>query len=185
MGKEKLFEISKNISPQKDTGKYCYFGWEGKSVFALKSYADGYKYAAEVIYEKLKDKENCIPYRECLIYPFCFNYRHMMELLITYLALKYCNKKIEYIIKNGHSLLKNWESIKDEIQSILSSTKIDVLDNYIRQMHDFDTCSERMRYPFSKKNNEHNNSTFLDIENLYTKMTEFCDIINELENNAF
>ncbi|WP_404812670.1 hypothetical protein ACIRNY_04180 [Capnocytophaga canimorsus] len=169
--------------------QFSHFGWEGKGTFAFFLYAESYKSAAELLYEKMKIGNNADI--DTLIYPLCFNYRHCMEMLLKYLYIKYSRTDengLKTFLNANHNLDKIWGDVKpileQNINKVDSRIDIDIIESYVKQMHDFDDKSMRMRYPITKKLEANNKTELrLDYHNFHIEMLHFYNSILQLDGD--
>lgn len=202
--KQKMNKISKNdilfeLYDSKKTPEFkddfSHFGWEGMNSFAFFTYADGYRIAAESIFEKFKKSNGDFSVMDSIAYPLCFNYRHMMELLIKYLHLKYVRYETkDDLIQSGlfkkHILNDLWNMTKKHIEQLQnrasSSVDIEAITHYIDEMNNFDYGSFNMRYPIYVKNKELYSSiaeTHLIVPRFHEKMQAFFNAIVQLDDD--
>lgn len=188
----KFYELNElaNISNE----QFSHFGWEGKGALAFFMYAESYKRAGELLYEKMKTGNNGD--RDALIYPLCFNYRHCMEMLLKFLYIKYSKTNEEGIKKfldKGHYLDKIWKELKPilemNINKVSTKVDIDVIEKYVKEMHYFDEGSMRMRYPITKKLTSNNDGNLrMDFHNFHNQMLAFynsiCQIDYDIDNQV-
>lgn len=185
----KLNELA-NISNE----QFSHFGWEGKGALAFFMYAESYKRAGELLYEKMKTGNNGD--RDALIYPLCFNYRHCMEMLLKFLYIKYSKtneEEIKKFLDKGHYLDKIWKELKPilemNINKVSTKVDIDVIEKYVKEMHYFDEGSMRMRYPITKKLTSNNDGNLrMDFHNFHNQMLAFynsiCQIDYDIDNQV-
>ena len=205
-----MFTISKNDTlfeqydcenPQKYKDDFSHFGWEGMTPLAFYTYADGYRIAADAIFEKFQNSKGDFAVLDSIVYPLCFNYRHMMELLIKYLHLKYVHYGTkDDLIKSGilsnHDLINLWDKTKaiiEQLQSRVSSNvDIEAVTHYVNEMNKFDSGSFNMRYPVSvirEKTNQITNKKLtpsiaenrLIVPLFHEKMQAFFNAIKRLD----
>ena len=186
----KFYELNElaNISNE----QFSHFGWEGKGTLAFLVYAESYKRAGELVYEKMKIGSNSD--RDALIFPLCFNYRHCMEMLLKFLFIKYSKKDEEGIKKfldTNHDLNKIWNYLKPilEININKVDTKVDInlIESYVKEMHTFDKQSMKMRYPITKQLTPNNDGDLrMDFHNFHSQMLAFykaiCQIDFDIDN---
>lgn len=188
----KFYEPNELVNIRDD--QFSHFGWEGKGAFAFFMYADSYKKAGEVLYEKMKTGNNGD--RDALIYPLCFNYRHCMEMLLKFLYIKYSktdNEGVKKFLDKGHYLDKIWKELKPilemNINKVSTKIDIDVIEKYVKEMHYFDERSMRMRYPITKKLTSNNDGNLrMDFHNFHNQMLAFynsiCQIDYDIDNQV-
>lgn len=164
-------------------GDFSYFGEEGNNSMAFEKYAYGYKNGADAIYEKLCAPESPISLLDTLVFPLCFMYRHMVELLIKYLYRKHSyvnDEKFKKFLDKKHNLMSLWDATKPFITNLQKGIKTSVdiasIEHYVKTFDEFDVGSFRMRYPVDKKLSNSNKSILrLDFHNLHNKMNAFYD----------
>ena len=124
-----LFELYDSKKTPESKDDFSHLGWEGMNSFAFFTYADGYRIAAESIFEKFKKSNGDFSVMDSIAYPLCFNYRHMMELLIKYLHLKYVRYETkDDLIQSGlfkkHILNDLWDMTKKHIEQLQNRVSI-------------------------------------------------------------
>jgi hypothetical protein len=166
-------------------GRYSFFGNDFGSVIGFRQYIDGYIFAVKLLN---KQYISCETYRidihDSIVYPLCFNYRHIVELYIKYLYFKYSptntSDKETFIKRVGHKLTKAWTKTKPCVKLLLRKVKtpvdISLFDDFIDQIDTFDGDSFRMRYPIKRDLSPvHNGPLKLDIVGMHRKMISlFC-----------
>jgi hypothetical protein len=114
-------------------------------------YSEGYKKAGEQLYDL------CITnsfYLNTIIYPLVFNYRQFVELRLKELILmgyKYLNKPNDFA--DEHSLIKLWNTYKNEILPLIDTIDQAIIINVeriISQFNSEDPDSMSFRYPVSR-----------------------------------
>jgi hypothetical protein len=171
--------------------KYAAFGFPLGTLADFDSYISGYRCAAESIYQKFAESsiyDNDV--HDILVFPLCFLYRHMVELIIKYLFIKYSNQCVDeirrFIKDSSHKLTKAWEGTRPYIENLLSKFpssdfKLDVLEGIIEHIDDFDGDSMRMRYPITKElQATNNNPVLLDVKQLHNGMMDFVDDLQKM-----
>lgn len=187
---DKLFVFYENDKLPRDK-RYSYFGNNFGTVSGFSQYIDGYIFAVKALYNEFI---SCKNYRndilDTLIYPMCFNYRHIIELYIKYLYFKYSETddadKSRFVSQVSHKLNKAWIEAKPLLMPLLSkigsSIDITLFDEFINEIDDFDTDSFRMRYPIKKDlTYVHPTSVKLDVIGLHRKMIELFNLFKRLD----
>lgn len=193
------FYTSEELS-EVESSDFSYFGWEGKNEFAFFSFAEGYKYSADAIFEKFINSAGNFAIIDTLVYPLCYAFRHCMEMQIKYLYVKYSGateEDLKLFLNSNHNLNESWKKVKPILtagkKKVGSRINIGALEHYIQEMTRFDPISMRMRYPVDKRLEKHNSQIFrLDVPDFYKKMTAFYhamrqidyDIDNQIESQA-
>lgn len=159
---------------------------KGNSSFAFESFALGYKNGADAIYDKFCESNGEWSILDTIVYPLCFLYRHMTEILIKYMykELSKCSDdEFKRFLKNGsHNLIDLWKTTQPFIEQlrmrVKTSVSLDAIVHYIDEISKFDPTSYRMRYPVDKELRNTNEGIIrLDIHNLHSKMTDFYDSV--------
>lgn len=178
-------------APYKDV---AYYGWQGDMLSSFWAYFSGFELASKSLQKDFIDGDHS--FKDYIVYPLFFNYRHMTELLIKFLYIKYSNcneQELKNFIDNGHKLCKCWNDVKPHLQPLLdrqmSKYDLESVDYYINEIENQDPLSFNMRYPINKKLEiVHSSSKRLDVINFSDKMNSFvryikdidCDIDNQL-----
>ena len=187
---EKLFiYYDENKIPKH--GRYSYFGNDFGSVTGFNQYIDGYILAVKFLFEKYSScKEFRMDILDTIVYPLCFNYRHIVELYIKYFYFKYSKtndaEKEIFIEKVSHRLNKAWKKTRPFLQPLLYkiNNPIDIMlfNDFINQIDAFDTDSFRMRYPIKKNlSSVHTGPVKLDVVGLHHKMMQLFDLFHRLD----
>lgn len=173
-------------------GKYSYFGNDFGTVEGFNQYINGYIFAVQAIYnDYISCEETRIDKLDTLIYPLCFNYRQVIELYIKYLYFKYASTgnddKITFIKTVSHKLNEAWMQVKPHLLPVLSKINsnidINIFDEFINEIDNFDSDSFRMRYPIKKDlSSVHSKSVKLDVVGLNNKMMDLFDLFKSLDN---
>lgn len=191
MGKssdDKLFHFFKD-GQSLHGRKFSYFAWESSYIHSFSIYIDGYINAAAMIIEEYKKAtENAV--LDSVVYPLCFIYRHIIELYIKYFYFKFTNEdddeKMDFIRKENHGLQSAWSKTKLHILPLYTKIEcnvdLEIIDNYVKQMDDFDSTSIRMRYPIKKDlSRTHQNHARLDVLSLHDKIMQIVNMFQQLE----
>lgn len=125
-----------------------------------------------------------------LFIPMCYVYRNAIELGLKRILIEECHLNIDKINKimkkKGHSISGIWNSIKSEIKGAATlSTEYEMLENaqrYIEAFHDFDSTSNKFRYPFDKKMEPYfPTSTKFDSINIASCFEELCNFLEGVD----
>lgn len=120
----------------------------------------------------------------------CYVYRNAIELGLKRILIEECHLNIDKINKimkkKGHSISGIWNSIKSEIKGAATlSTEYEMLENaqrYIEAFHDFDSTSNKFRYPFDKKMEPYfPTSTKFDSINIASCFEELCNFLEGVD----
>lgn len=160
--------------------RYSYFGTNFGDVNGFIEYIDGYIFAVNALFDEYS---SCDKHRndvlDTIIYPLCFNYRHIVELYIKYFYFKYSvandAEKVCFIKHVSHRLNRAWNETRPHVQRLLQkiSNPIDItlFDDFINQIDAFDSDSFRMRYPIKTDLTPvHSAPVKLDVVGLHHKM---------------
>lgn len=148
-------------------------------------YTEGYRIASKAIYEYCI-KEPCYQYN--LIYPFVFNCRQFLELIMKEIitlgyGYEYMNKK-EKTFSDNHDLQELWKILRSDIlQKVSKKTFKEELDRVEKLIHEFnshDPKSMFFRYPLTKapKREESTIIQIIDIENFYRVFDKLSNWLN-------
>ncbi|WP_026477825.1 hypothetical protein [Alkaliphilus transvaalensis] len=173
-------------------GTYSYYGWQDSLGLAFYGYIEGYKNGADELIDIALEagKKGRIDVLDTFIYPIIFLYRQVMELCLKNIYLKYAEvspeEKIKYINKVGHDLKKSWVYVKPIIIKYSATDEdkksVDIAEQYVNQMNDFDPTSFGFRYPTDKKVElNHKNWVYIDLPNLKQKMDKFYNYYNGVD----
>lgn len=177
-------------------GRYSYFGNFFGTVTGFNQYIEGYIFAVKALYDEyISCDSSRIDILDTLIYPLCFNYRHIVELYIKYLYFKFSGTndadKKNFVNNVRHNLNSAWSTVKPCLIPLLSkinsSIDLTLFDEFVCEIDRFDTSSFRMRYPVDRSLNPvHSKSVKLDVVGLHSKMLDlfdsFCNLDYELDN---
>lgn len=162
---------------------FSHIGWEGTDFDSLEIRADGFWNAAQVIYDRMdkpKEDDSTIAFVDSLFYPFCFLFRHFLELYLKSIFFKFTSdmeEKKNFMNEHRHNLVALWKVVKPILSKgkkhVGSSVNIGDIENYIVQFNAFDRDSMTMRYPMDKKLHPHlKDQMRIDFRALYSKMNE-------------
>lgn len=122
-----------------------------------------------------------------LFLPMCYLFRNAIELGLKRILLEDCEIKYDNALAimrdKKHSVLGLWNKIKDEISEKSNAPKSDTtmedVDKYIIQLHDFDSCSSKFRYPVGKDLKFHfPREVKLSVENIAKCFNELCTFLD-------
>lgn len=117
-------------------------------------YSEGYKEAGNKLWEFCTENRF---YANTLIYPMVFNYRQFLELRLKELIIMgYKYLGINQDFSDEHSLIKLWNTYKNEILPDIEKIDEQLLDNMERlicQFNSEDPKSMSFRYPVTKAPN--------------------------------
>lgn len=186
MFEEKLIWIEKGdkiFSEGKNPEEYAYFGWQaGMGVdVAYAGYIDGYKKGADTLVEYSLSmlKEGRIDVADTYVFPICFMYRQFVELALKSIYVIYSGDDDVTQEKNikrvSHDLTKIWAIVRPIIEkNSLAEDDIDIAEDYVSQMHEYEKTSFEFRYPTEKNGNMiHEKWKYLDLVNLKERMEAF------------
>lgn len=141
--------------------KFSHVGYSNSIGFDFESYLIGYAKACELISNQYKIVSSK-SYKELdtLFYPLMFLYRHTVELWIKFLFVEYSFEDKDVLKtfweKNGHKLIKSWDSTKQYLEKPLldhsSSVDLKYIRDCINEIDEFDKLSMRNRFPIDKNN---------------------------------
>lgn len=165
--------------------EYAYFGWQSSMGLGVMyyGYITGYKEAADTLvdYSLSSLTKGQIGIADMYVFPICFMYRQFMELALKSIYVCFSSdddtKKEKNINKVSHNLEKTWKIVRPIIEkySLEEEKKdIDVAEDYILQMHNYQKSSFEFRYP-TEKNGKiiHEKWQYIDLVNLKDKMERF------------
>jgi hypothetical protein len=180
----KYYSGVEDINPN----SFSHFGWEGQGSFAFDTYASGYKSGADAVYDKFCDEKGNYAELDTLVYPLCFMYRHMTELLVKYLYFKYSLKsdnELKKFLNKNHKLIELWKEtvpfLSQLQQRVKTTVDLKAISHYITEISNFDPDSFSMRYPITKKLNANNSEKKLDIPNLHERMEDFYNAVMQFD----
>ena len=159
--------------------EFSHFGWEGGIEAKFYGYMKGYKEAADSLIENAVSSQDFSKI-DTVIYPVCFLYRQYLELVMKIIYLSYSEdtKEIKFnVLKDiNHSLIKIWNKIKPYLEEEASKNELNdikVVEEYIKQFHEFDRSSFTFRYPITKDLRKViNGQKRVNLPNLQVRMDE-------------
>jgi len=131
-----------------------YGAWLKKPSNKFFLYSEGYKEAGNKLWDICTEERF---YANTLIYPMVFNYRQFLELRLKELIImgyNYLDKEQDF--SDEHSLLKLWNTYRNEIISEIEKIDDQLLNNVERLISQFnseDPKSMSFRYPVTKAPN--------------------------------
>lgn len=119
------------------------------------AYVEAYADTADCLYKYMDEKHIL---QESFFIPMCYLYRNAVELAIKQILFEECNYTLQNAAKilndKKHSILGLWNSIKSEVQRHANVSDEDStirnVEQYIKQLHDIDSTSDKFRYPCNK-----------------------------------
>jgi hypothetical protein len=114
-------------------------------------YSEGYKEAGKKLWEYCSENRF---YSNTLIYPLVFNYRQFLELRLKELIImgyKYLDSEKDF--SDEHSLIRLWNTFRNEILPEIEQIDKEILDNVERVLSQFnseDPQSMAFRYPVTR-----------------------------------
>ena len=137
---------------------------------------------------------------DTLIYPLFFNYRHSIETYLKALFFNHGNhtdEEKQIFLKKGHNLQSLWSNLRPTLNAgkkhVGSSVNLIAIEDYIKEINQFDPDSMVMRYPVSKdlKNNK-GRQYRIDFMHFGKSMDKLCnnlrligyDISNQMDEIA-
>lgn len=152
----------------KDEESPDYGAWLKNPANKFFLYSEGYKEAGKKLWEFCIENRF---YSNTLIYPLVFNYRQFLELRLKELIImgyKYLDTKEDFA--DEHSLLKLWNTYRNEILPDIENIEKSILDNVERIISQFNTedpKSMSFRYPVTRGPNrkESLNRETIDLHN--------------------
>jgi hypothetical protein len=159
--------------------EFSHFGWEGGIEPKFDGYMRGYKKAADLLIESAIKTQD-ISIIDTIIYPVCFLYRQYLELAIKNIYISYSEDNLTEkanVFKNmNHDLIKTWNKIKPYLQEEADDIELDgieIVEDYIKQFHEFDRSSYTFRYPITKSLTEViNDQKRVNLTELKSRMNE-------------
>lgn len=150
---------------------------EGTYFPYVTSYQECGEFLKNVISEKGKNN---------LFMPMCYLYRNAVELGLKKIIVESSSldreDALKAIRKKKHSFLGLWNKISDEVRNLAydsSDPTVDYVEQYINNFHEFDTSSDKFRYPCNKDLGVYfSTPTKLDLENV---SDSFVELINFLD----
>lgn len=180
-----------NVEIFKTGGNYYEFahiGWDKSLSMQFHGYIEGYKNAADILIEHAISTKN-IKTLDTFIFPICFLYRQTIELQMKDIYLNYSGdtkkEKKDVLKKKGHSLIGIWNKLKPVITEDASDSEIEelkIVEEYIKQFHEFDLKSDMFRYPINNDLElffKHENR--LNLPNLKDRMNELYNFFSGVD----
>ena len=190
MGNKLFIYLTPEETASKNSCEFSHIGWEGKGPLAFCLLADNYKNAADILFDKMTKANGKFSIVDSLTYPLCFLYRHSLEIFLKYLYLKYSGCDEEgfkaYLNKAQHNLSKSWLEVKPFLskgkKKFGTKANIGLIEDYVKEMQDFDQESMRMRYPISKNlEPQHPTAIRLDIYNFHNCIEELFHHLKQID----
>ena len=163
--------------------------YSGPDFYGNMQYINGYVMAVTSLYNAyVSAGADRIDVLDSLVYPLCFNYRHVVELYIKYFYLKYSNAVEKDIIKNvSHNLTRAWGKTKPCVEVLLrkieSKLDLSLIDKFVSEIELFDRDSSLMRFPYKiDLSPVHATSVRLDIIHLHEKMMGLYEYFRRIDD---
>lgn len=142
--------------------------------------AHGYKLSADIVIRQIEQNLECKCYRDQLVFPVVFLYRHYLELslkAIVEIGGELLDRPTQP--KKSHALDELWEQCKSIlIESHPDDPVIDLenVQEQIRQFTEIDSRSTAFRYPENAKADV--TKTQIDLENLSAVMEKIGNFLD-------
>ena len=168
---------------------FSHFGWEGNGAFSFATISDGYWEAAKIILREMDSNIHKIEIIDTLIYPLFFNYRHSIEAYLKALYFNHGNhtdEEKQNFLKKGHNLQSLWNHLQPTLNAgkkhVGSSVNLIAIEDYIKEINQFDPDSMVMRYPVSKdlKNNK-GRQYRIDFMHFGKSMDKLCNDLRQID----
>lgn len=122
-----------------------------------------------------------------LFFPMCYMYRNAIELGLKRIIMESSQidrkKALKILKRKKHSILSLWNSIVDEVKKYTSEATLNDVSNYIKEIHDLDTYSDKFRYPCNKKLHIiFDKEVTLDIKNISSCFIELCNFLDYVDS---
>ena len=126
---------------------------------------------------------------DTLIYPLFFNYRHSIEAYLKALYFNHGNhtdEEKQKFLKKGHNLQSLWNHLQPTLNAgkkhVGSSVNLIAIEDYIKEINQFDPDSMVMRYPVSKdlKNNK-GRQYRIDFMHFGKSMDKLCNDLRQID----
>jgi hypothetical protein len=147
-------------------------------------YVKAYTDSADYLYEYIKNNNEL---KDTLFIPMCYLYRNGIELAMKEILFEECSYNFQDAIKllkeRKHSIVRLWNSIKADIERHANApdedTTIQNVEEYIDQLHEIDSTSDKFRYPTNKNLELHfKNVRKLDIQNVAKFFGDLISFLN-------
>lgn len=150
-------------------------------------YIKAYKESAKHLYKKIYKHSDL---KNILFIPMCYLYRNTIELSLKQIYFEECSSPFQETIKNmkkkKHSILGLWNLIKNEIEYHADAPKEDKtiknVEQYIKELHNYDGASDKFRYPTNKYLNIHfkknKNLDIKNVNNFFNELESFLDSVD-------
>ncbi len=117
-------------------------------------------------------------------------YRNAIELGLKRIIMESSQidrkKALKILKRKKHRILGLWNSIVDEVKKYTSEATLNDVSNYIKEIHDLDTYSDKFRYPCNKDLHIFfENEVTFDIENIsfcFIELSNFLDYVDSKIN---
>jgi hypothetical protein len=153
---------------------------------AISAYADGQKYAADIICSKVIEDRNSL---DTLIYPICSLYRQYIELRLKEIIRDgYIVFKINRGVPKHHKLFELWKEVKGIASRLWPDESGNVLENLEHLIEEFDTVdfdSQDFRYPTKKDGSRTlTGITHINVRNLRDVMGRIANLLDGISCGA-
>lgn len=153
--------------------EFSHIGWNYDAEYHYHTYIKGYKECANILVDRALESENK-DFNNKIIYPICFLYRNLLELLLKNILINYSSLEIAEIKKalnrKKHSLIGLWNLIKDDINDVPHDEEdktLKYVEKYIEEFHQKDVRSDKFRYPIDFNIQKYfDSSEEIDVKNL-------------------
>ena len=181
------YQTETNYIPEEEKAYFGGIKWNGEIKSQMSSYIDGYREAANAIFDRFNAEayQGNIGVQDTIVFPLIFTHRHCVELELKRL---YCltDKKYEELSHNNiHQLCKLWSNIKEFLIERASRLNlvidINALEHYIEVIDSYDEGSFRFRYPMDKRLNSNNvNLELINVAIFHRQMNCFHKTMEKL-----
>lgn len=153
----------------------------------LTSYIDGYREAANAIFDRFKSEAGKGHHwvQDTIVFPLIFNHRHCVELELKRLFCLTDKKFDELSLNKIHKLGDLWNAIKDffllRATRLGKSFEIEAINHYISTLDLYDKDSFRFRYPMDVKLSSTNKSLEeINVVTFHRQMNLFHDAMDDI-----
>ena len=143
----------------------------------LLTYALGYKSAADHLIENFEH----LDYRDFVVYPICYLYRHYVELILKGLIVQcQIGEGKSGNFPTNHDVLALWKQFREHIEQIQPDVDDanETVERSIREFVKHDPCSDSFRYPIRRDGTPTlEGLTLIDLQNLQTVMGRISGLL--------
>jgi hypothetical protein len=159
--------------------EFSHIGWSCDVEYHFYTYIKGYKECADFLVDKIEDKD-------IMVFPICFLYRNLLELLIKNILINYSSLttiEIKKALNNkNHKLISLWNLIEEDISKVPHDDEnktLKYVKKYLEEFHQKDLKSDKFRYPINISIENHFDSPEkIDIINLKLCLDELYNFFN-------